>query len=177
MLRTRTHPFIVIGHVAHPCFRFRPNQRCAPSWLLWAGSKRATKTFTSSRAILIPLLSIRLLSADRVSKRQPSARKAEPHCAPSGAPWSRAIAEPSTPITSPAFWICARNRRRRWTTARRRLWHNSFEKLAGNRSAVRESSVVGASPGGAVPVGSNPDVEAVGRASSRATTRAGMRAN
>jgi hypothetical protein len=43
----------------------------------------------------------------------------------------------------------------------RSLWHNSFEKLAGNRSAARESSVVGASLGGAVPVGLNPDVEAV----------------
>lgn len=41
------------------------------------------------------------------------------------------------------------------------FWHNSFEKLAGGRSAVKESSIVGASLAGAVPAGLDPFVEAV----------------
>ncbi len=43
----------------------------------------------------------------------------------------------------------------------RSLWHNSFAKLAGNRSAATQSSIVGASLEGAVPAGLSPDVEAV----------------
>lgn len=43
----------------------------------------------------------------------------------------------------------------------RSLWHNSFEQLTGGRSAVRESSIVGASLDGVVPAGLDRDTEAV----------------
>src|SRR6185503_10249746 len=43
----------------------------------------------------------------------------------------------------------------------RSFWHNSFEKLAGQSSAPRESSIVGASLEGTVPPGLKRDVEAV----------------
>jgi hypothetical protein len=41
------------------------------------------------------------------------------------------------------------------------LWHNSFEDLAGSHPAATESSIVGASIGGAVPAGLDRDVAAV----------------
>ncbi len=41
------------------------------------------------------------------------------------------------------------------------LWHNSFSKLAGKNTAVKESSIVGASMTGAVPAGLTRETEAV----------------
>src|ERR1039458_5282514 len=46
------------------------------------------------RAMLTTRLATCSRSADRVSVRRPSARRAKPHYAPSGAPWPRAIAGP-----------------------------------------------------------------------------------
>ena len=43
----------------------------------------------------------------------------------------------------------------------RSLWHNSFDKLAANHSAATQSSIVGASLGGAAPAGLTPEVAAV----------------
>ena len=54
LLKMRIQPLIVIGHAAHPCFRFCPNQRWACSNGSSAPSSNiATRTFTSNRATLI----------------------------------------------------------------------------------------------------------------------------